>query len=196
MQTERQTQIVEMALEIISEKGIQGLTIKNISKKIGISEPAIYRHFKSKTAILLAILDTFQDMAELLSSMMETYKDTAVSKINFMFSKMLDIFSDSPALVSIMFSEEIFKNEEQLKTKTLKIQNLHQATVEQIIATGQAEKNTRTDVDKKNLALIIMGAIRLLVKRWELGNYNFDLRKEGKDLINALKTIISTESNT
>ena len=43
---------MESALGLIAEKGIQGLTIKNLSKKIGISEPAIYRHFDSKSSIL------------------------------------------------------------------------------------------------------------------------------------------------
>ena len=53
MLTERQQEILDKSIEIISRKGIQGLTIKNLSKEIGISEPAIYRHFESKTDILL-----------------------------------------------------------------------------------------------------------------------------------------------
>ncbi len=60
MQTERQKEIISVSLELISEKGIQGLTIKNLSKKIGVTEPAIYRHFDSKTEILISILDFFK----------------------------------------------------------------------------------------------------------------------------------------
>ena len=36
-QTDRQAEIILVALELINTKGIQGLTIKNISKEIGIS---------------------------------------------------------------------------------------------------------------------------------------------------------------
>ncbi|MBT3303065.1 MAG: TetR/AcrR family transcriptional regulator, partial [Bacteroidetes bacterium] len=64
MQTDRQKEIVEVALELITEKGIQGLTIKNLSKKIGISEPAIYRHFDNKIQILISILEFFKDNTE------------------------------------------------------------------------------------------------------------------------------------
>jgi AcrR family transcriptional regulator len=56
MQTERQKEILDTALDLISQKGIQGLTIKNLSKKIGISEPAIYRHYENKIEILLKYL--------------------------------------------------------------------------------------------------------------------------------------------
>ncbi|MBT6686787.1 MAG: TetR/AcrR family transcriptional regulator [Bacteroidetes bacterium] len=60
--------MVEVALELIANKGIQGLTIKNLAKKIGITEPAIYRHFDSKIHILITILDLFKKNNELIFS--------------------------------------------------------------------------------------------------------------------------------
>ena len=190
MQTKRQTQIIEVALDLITEKGIQGLTMKNLSQRIGISEPAIYRHFESKIDILLSILNNFKEMANMLSEIMETYEDSAIEKIRFMFTKMLDIFSESPSMISVIFSEEIFKNEEILKTKIIEILNLHAQTIENIISKGQEEKNVREDIDKKNLALIAMGSFRLLVKKWDINNHNFDLKTEGNKLINVLNKII------
>ena len=78
MLTERQQQIIEESIKIIDDKGIQGLTIKNLSKAIGISEPGIYRHFESKTEILLSILNNFKEMAIMLAGIMETYEDSAL----------------------------------------------------------------------------------------------------------------------
>jgi len=49
--TKRQTQIIQASVAIIATKGIQGLTMKKIAASIGISEPAIYRHFASKNEI-------------------------------------------------------------------------------------------------------------------------------------------------
>ena len=190
MLTERQTEIIDCSIEIIDKKGIQGLTIKNISKEIGISEPAIYRHFKSKTDIILAILDNFKIMAEFLSEAMANFDDKAIEKISFMFSKMLEMFSNQPSIVSVIFSEEIFKNEEALLEKIREILNLHQRTIEKIIQKGQEENNVRIDIEKNSLALIVMGALRLLVKRWDLNQHNFDLEKEGTKLLDSLKIIM------
>lgn len=191
MLSERQQQIIEASIQLIDEKGIQGLTIKNLSKAIGISEPGIYRHFESKTAIILSILDSFKEMAIMLSGIMKTFEGTAIEKIRFMFSKMLDLFSDNPSLVSVIFSEEIFKNEELLKLKITEVLNLHTSTIEQIITKGQEEVNVRKDIEVKTLALIIMGSLRLLVKRWDLNNHNFNLNKEGGKLINGLDKILA-----
>jgi len=189
MQTERQMEIIDVAVDLIAKKGIQGLTIKNLSKTIGISEPAIYRHFESKTEILVTLLDNFREMAETLSGIMETYQGTAAEKIDFMFTKMLGIFTENPSLVSVIFSEEIFKNDELLKNKIVEIMNLYTETIEKIIRKGQKEHNVRTDVDSNNLTLLTMGSLRLLVKRWDLHDHNFNLNKKGKKLIDVLNSI-------
>ncbi len=194
MFSERQEQILEESINIIDEKGIQGLTIKNLSKAIGISEPGIYRHFESKTEILLSILNNFKEMAVILSEMMKEYDATAIEKIRFMFSKMLELFTESPSMVSVIFSEEIFKNEDVLKNKIVEILNMHGQTLENIISEGQTEKNIRVDIDKKSLALIAMGSLRLLVKKWDLNNHNFDLNKEGNNLIDVLSKVLSAYS--
>lgn len=57
--TVRQQEIIDAALALIAEQGIQNLTIKNIAAALKITEPAIYRHFDSKFAILDALLDSF-----------------------------------------------------------------------------------------------------------------------------------------
>ncbi|MEZ5149103.1 MAG: helix-turn-helix domain-containing protein [Bacteroidales bacterium] len=63
MYSERQQQIIDEAINLIDEKGIQGLTIKNLSKKYRYIRTCLYRHFKSKTDILLSILNDFKEMA-------------------------------------------------------------------------------------------------------------------------------------
>ena len=192
MLSERQEQIISESINIIDKKGIQGLTIKNLSKAIGISEPGIYRHFESKTEILLSILNNFKEMAVMLSEMMKSYEATAIEKIRFMFSKMLELFSENPSMVSVIFSEEIFKNEEVLKIKIVDILNLHGQTLENIISEGQSENSIRKDIDKKSLALITMGSLRLLVKKWDLNNHNFNLSTEGNKLIAVLSKVLSS----
>jgi AcrR family transcriptional regulator len=190
MFSERQQQIIGESIILIDEKGIQGLTIKNLSKAIGISEPGIYRHFNSKTDILLAILDSFKEMAIMLSEIMQSFEGTAVEKISFMFSKMIEIFMETPSFVSVIFSEEIFKNEDVLKDRILEIVNVHAQTIEGMISKGQLEKNVREDLDAKSLALIAMGSLRLLVKKWDLNDHNFNLKTEGDKLTVALTQIL------
>jgi AcrR family transcriptional regulator len=192
MFSERQAEIIEKSIEIIANKGIQGLTIKNLSKEIGFSEPAIYRHFKSKSDILIAILSTFEEMAEMMGEMMKNSDDVATDKLSYIFDKMIQVFEATPALVSVIFAEEIFKNEDVLKNKIIGILEKNEETIEGILKEGQAKGGIRDDLTYQNLALITMGSLRLLVKRWDLGGHQFSLKKEGMALILSLKNILSS----
>jgi AcrR family transcriptional regulator len=188
--SERQLEIIDVSIEIIAEQGIQGLTIKNLSKKIGISEPAIYRHFDSKTEILLTILDNFMEMATFMGEAMKDNNNTALSKIEFMFLRIIDIFIDTPSYISVIFAEEVFKNEEVLKRKIISILNLNEQTVENIIKSGQEKGEVRNDINYKTLALIVMGTLRFRIKQWDLQEYKGNLQKEGVKLIDNLKLIL------
>ncbi len=79
--TIRQEEIINASIEIISEKGIQNLTIKNLSKAIGISEPAIYRHFDCKMDILLTILSKFENYILAYKSIITDKKLSSLEKL-------------------------------------------------------------------------------------------------------------------
>ncbi len=188
--TERQAEIIEKSINLIATKGIQGLTIKNLSKEIGISEPAIYRHFESKTDILLAILKNFEEMSSFMDAAMSQFADTAMAKIEFMFSKIVEIFIEEPSHISVVFSEEVFKNEAILKKRIVEIMEVKVKTIENIMLEGQKNQEIRTDIDYKTLAMIVVGTLRFMIKQWDLKNQHNNLKEESKKLINGLKIIL------
>ena len=190
MQTKRQNEIIEEAVNIINTLGIQGLTIKNLSKTIGISEPAIYRHFESKTAILLAILDNFKEMTSFINQSVDAIKNSSIEKIEWMFIKITELFAKEPAHISVVFSEELFKNDKLLQQKIMEIADMQRQTVEAIIAEGQKKGEIRNDIDYSTLALIVIGTLRFQIKQWDLKNKHQHLVPEGQKLIENLKRIL------
>ena len=63
--------------------------------------------------------------------------------------------------------------------------------IRSIIKKGQKNKEIRSDIDVEQLIMIIMGSLRLIIKKWTLSNYSFDLKKDGEKLWEALNTILS-----
>ncbi len=191
MKTERQKEITEVALELISEKGIQGLTIKNLAKKIGITEPAIYRHYDSKIDILIAVLDLFKQNTEQLFENELKNEGKAIDKIEHLFTKHFTSFSASPSLVSVIFSEEIFRNEPILIQNISELIDKNDKILTTIIINGQKTGEVRDDIEAKYLSIIIMGSLRLFVKKWQFSEFSFDLPEEGKKLIDSIKLLIT-----
>jgi AcrR family transcriptional regulator len=190
VKTERQIEITKVALELISEKGIQGLTIKNLAKKIGITEPAIYRHYDSKTDILIAVLDLFKQNTEQLFEKELQNGSKAIDKIEHLFTNHFITLSKTPSLVSVIFSEEIFRNEPVLINKISEVIGKNDKILTAIIINGQKNGEIRTDIDAKYLSTIITGSLRLFVKKWQFSAFSYDLPKEGKKLIESIKLLI------
>lgn len=189
MLTDRQKEIVETALGLIAEKGIQGLTIKNLAKNIGITEPAIYRHFDNKIHILITILDLFKKNSEQIFNN-EISNSNAIDRIEYFFLKHINVFSSKPSLVSVIFSEEIFRNESILIKKIAEIISKNDKILTEIIKSGQKNGELRTDIEAKYIATILMGSLRLCVKKWQLSEYSYSLTDEGKQLLKSIKLLI------
>jgi len=60
VRTDRQREFLEAAMSIVAADGISRLTIRNVAAAIGVTEPAVYRHFASKLALLTAMLEDLQ----------------------------------------------------------------------------------------------------------------------------------------
>jgi AcrR family transcriptional regulator len=57
----RKRQIVEVALDLISKYGLQGVTMSRIAAGVGITQASLYTHFDSRQSILLAALDVIYE---------------------------------------------------------------------------------------------------------------------------------------
>ena len=190
MQTERQKEIIDVALDLIATRGIQGLTIKNIANTIGITEPAIYRHFENKIQILITILDVFKKNSEQIFQD-EIRDDSALINIERIFSRYLRALSAKPSLVSVLFSDDLFRNEPVLIEKISEIIGHNDKILTQIILNGQKNGELRVDVQPKYLATIVMGSLRLCIKKWQLSGYAYSLTREGGRLLKSIILLIS-----
>lgn len=193
MLTERQQEIIDTSLEIISSIGIQGLTIKNISKRIGISEPAIYRHYENKISILLAILDYFKSNGEQMFRKQANVKDSPLQKIESIFQGHFEAFERNPSLVSVIFSEEIFRNEPVLQEKILEIMDRNSNVIKALVAEGQAKGEIKHEIESKYLTIVIIGSLRMMVKRWQMGDKSFNHREEVSHLFSTIRNLIEVD---
>ncbi len=53
---ERRDQILDTAARLFAERGFHGVSVGDIGKAVGVSGPALYKHFDSKDAVLAEML--------------------------------------------------------------------------------------------------------------------------------------------
>lgn len=67
--------IVHVSLDLFARKGYTESSVREIADAVGIKEPSIYNHFKSKAAILEHILDKFA------TAMIQTVPDEKLNNL-------------------------------------------------------------------------------------------------------------------
>ncbi len=190
--TDRQMEIINAAIDLIADKGIQQMTIKNLSNKIGFTEGAIYRHFDSKIEILLGILAMFKDKKKnALAQLHSSTEIDALTKLQTLFQERFTHFNANPAIAAVIFSEEIFQNDKRLSGEVFRIMQESQAVVRVVIENGQKSGQMRKDISAEQLSLLITGALRLIVTQWRLSGFAFDLQKEGRQLWKSIEQIVT-----
>lgn len=188
--TTRQSEILQEAIKLIAEKGIQGLTIKNLANSINVTEPAIYRHFENKQQILVGILSLFSENKENFLATIGNDSINPIDKLKSIFKSRFKYFAKNPAIASVIFSEELFRNDRLLSDRVFEIMNSSQKIMLEIIKKGQNSNTIIDSVPAEQLAFIITGALRLIVTKWRLSNYSFNLEDEGLILWNSIEQII------
>ena len=189
--SERQLQIIQKAIELIAEKSIQELTIKNLAKKLGVTDGAIYRHFESKTEILLGILRLFQSRARVCMEQTCTSDLPALEKIKNLFQNNFRYFNEFPSVTAVIFSESIFQNDSDLAQEVRQLLNMHEKALSCAIQRGQEKGEICTMIPEKELIRIIIGSMRYTVTKWRLSNYGFDLMEEGTLMLDSLKKLLT-----
>ena len=61
---DRKTEIILAALELATENGLGTVSMNQIAEKIGISKPALYKHFESREEIVKALYSFLREKAK------------------------------------------------------------------------------------------------------------------------------------
>lgn len=188
--TERQKEIIEHALRLIAAHGIEKLTYRNMAIDLGITEPAFYRHFGNKTEILMGILVRFDGLRKQLFRDIRTQITDSLKAIEAIFTKHLGLFQNNPALVTLLFPEEIRQGRKELEAKVQEMMSFGVQQITAMIDEGIERSQIRQDIDPQQLALMISGSLRLIVRRWRLNGYPDDLENQGARFWQTLSTLI------
>lgn len=189
--TDRQIEIMEAATNRISKFGIQNLTIKTLAEDIGLSEPALYRHFKSKNDILLGLLNYFiTGMKNRLNNIPVNPDATAADELRSIFNSQLQTFTNKPAIVSVIFAESIFHYDEGLSYKVSEIMDLMHQYVNKNIEKGQKGGTYNKLIGASTLTTIILGGMRMTVLKWKLSGHKSNLIKDGTAVLEGILKMI------
>jgi AcrR family transcriptional regulator len=188
--TERQFEIIEAAGKILTREGVSGLTTKNLAKEMQFSESAIYRHFAGKEDIIVGLLDFLADNMESRLSEAVLKHNNPLQAFRAVFESQFHYFSENPFFVVAIFSDGLLEESEKINASILKIMQIKMKTLMPIIMQAQAEKIFTQKITAEEMLHIVLGTFRLQMFKWRLADFQFDIKRLGKNMTDTVLTLI------
>jgi hypothetical protein len=113
-----------------------------------------------------------------------------IDKIKKMIQGHTDRFIKNPSLTAIIFSEEIFNNNSILAKPIRIMMKLNQNKLIAMIEKGQASGDVRVDIQAEQISLMVIGSFRFLVSKWHIMNFDFDLKNDVNEMLNAIEKVL------
>ncbi|MCS6904856.1 MAG: TetR/AcrR family transcriptional regulator [Bacteroidia bacterium] len=153
----RKEEILEQAALLISEKGYEATTIRDIAESVGIEPSSVYSHFDSKEDILWEIaLSCANQFIEGITSIVESDLTTR-SKLTAMIIAHVEILTRNLNAAAIFLNEWRHFSEPR-RSDFAHLRDIYEAKFRAVIAQG-IEQNALREVDEKFGALTILSAL-------------------------------------
>jgi AcrR family transcriptional regulator len=187
--TQRQFEIIEAAGKILTDSGISGLTIKNLAKEMKFTESAVYRHFKSKEEIIIAMLEYLADNIDKRFSM-ATLSTDPEENFRALFGAQIKYFKENHHFVVAVFSDGLMEESQRINESIFKIMKIKMKYLLPIIVDGQQKVIFTNVLPAETLMHIVMGAFRLQMFKWRMANFSFDINQTANNMVQSILTLI------
>lgn len=173
----RKDSLILTAVEVIDELGIQGMSTREIAKRQGVSEATLFRHYKSKSELLLAVLDYYKQFDS------DIYKSTMLKELSpmeaifYITNCITEYYQNYPAITSISQIYEVLFRDPVLKDKIKEILEQRNNIISQLVEEAKIKGEIKKDVNTQALADMIMGLFSQICLKWRLNNFSFSLKE-------------------
>ncbi len=191
----RKRQIINAARKLIIKKGSEHLTVRAVAKEVGLTEAAIYRHFKSKRDMLSFL------MGHIMDSMLNELESTAarnahsLETVKIMLGQHLSDIEQRRGMSFLVIAEIISLGDKRLNREVYEKLKTYIDRLRELLAKAVQISAVRNDIDLDASALLLFGMIQGLVNIWALSSYRFDLSEKFDSLWGIFQEAIKMRKN-
>ncbi|PWB57880.1 MAG: TetR family transcriptional regulator [Nitrosomonadales bacterium] len=159
----RQEQIVQVAVDLAGERGMQGVTTQDMADAMGLTQGAIFRHFPSKDAIWLAAMSWIRErLMGVLGAAAKEASDP-LDALERMFHAHVSFIAKHPAIPRMVFSGQMLHDSPKLKALVQEIVSGYEDRLVALLREAREAGLARADLDEQSAAILFIGMIQGLV---------------------------------
>ena len=165
----RKASLIEAALNLAAQRSPAGITTGDLAAAVGITQGAVFRHFSSKEAIWLAVIDWVTESligrlhaAEQACNRAPTVPQP-LAALQAVFVAHVDFVIAHPGVPRVIFQELQHAHDTALKAAVQNLMQQYRALVVGLLQSAKAQNLLAPGTDLPSAALLFLGSIQGLV---------------------------------
>ena len=148
----RKRQIVETVLELVAAQGTEAVSFQLIADAIGVTQPAVLRHFPTKEAMWLAVMDWLEEqLVAIYTALDEDPGQSSLVVLGRMFLGHVRLIERYPALAKLVFSDHLRLQYPSLQARFSRIHQAYSARLRAVLDRAKAEGVVRGPLHQRML---------------------------------------------
>ena len=179
----RQAEIIATMLHLAAERNPADITTTDIAKAMRVTQGALFRHFATKEAIRLAVVEWIE--AQLLGALLAARQAApdALAALRAMFLAHVRFAQAYPGVPRLIFAELQQAEASPVRLVVQKIMQRYRQVLAETLAQAMAAKRIRADVDCQAAASLFLGGIQGLVIQSMLSGSDAALERQAEAVL-------------
>lgn len=170
----RQAEIIATMVALAAERNPADVTTTDIAKAMNVTQGALFRHFPTKEAIRLAVIEWIE--TQLMAKLGDAVASApdVLGGLEAMFLAHVKFIREFPGVPRLVFAELQQPDSSTVRQRVQQIMRRYRQMLAETLGKAKAAQLIRHDVDVQAAAALFLGAIQGLVMQSMLGGVSLD----------------------
>lgn len=179
---ERRAEVIEAALRLAATLGPDRITAELIARELGVTQPAIFRHFPRKDDIWTATMDWLRD------SLTGLWADAvaaqpATGRLEALVEAHLGFIARHPAVPLVLLSPELQARHPAIRQAVGRLMGLFHAELVRAVEGDARDHILSPDIEPARAGWMLLTLVQGIALRWAASGRAFGIVDEGRSLI-------------
>lgn len=153
--------LLQVAAKLFYERGYDGTSMEELSKRLGIAKSGIYHHVRSKEELLRLAVDRALDGLFAVADEAEQLPGPAIDKLEHVVRGSVLVLSERLPFVTLLLR---VRGNSKVERAALARRREFDRLVAKLVAQAEAEGDIRPDVDPAITARLLFGMVNSLIE--------------------------------
>ena len=153
--------MLRIAVKVFNERGYDGTSMEDLSKKLGITKSAIYHHVSSKEELLRLAVDRALDGLFAVAEEAHASQGRAIDRLEHLVRASVRVLVDRLPFVTLLLR---VRGNTKVERQALARRREFDHLVSKLVQQAEAEGDIRPDVDPSITSRLLFGMVNSLIE--------------------------------